>query len=178
MTQSTTGTTLTTITTVFGTISKSIPMTITTTMPAKIMETSFREPTVKTMTTMATMPTSMRTVSSKQFGTAVLCRKASENHHFTTSTTTTMVCPMPKTRTTITMVFWTSTKNSSRDVSGAKKALHSITTMTESWIGQMMTGTATASQTPSNLQSASPHHSTTTTMVPVTTSTMTTMKTA
>ena len=94
-----------------------------------------------------------------------------------TLTTITTVFQMPKTPMTITTVFSMSTKNFSLVASGAKKNLHSITTMMELSIGQTMIGMATVFQTTSNLQSASHKRSITTTTAPEMTLTKMTTKT-
>ena len=172
-----TGTMSMTTTTVSGITLKSIPMTTMTTMQIKRMATSSVEQTVRTTMTMAMMLTSMKTDSSKQFGTKESCRKASESHRCTTSTTITTVSQTQKTPMTITTVSSMLIKHFSQVASGVKKNPHSITTMTESSIGQTMTGMATVFRTTLNLQSASRKRSTTTMTAPETTSTKTMTKT-
>ena len=171
-----TGMTSTTTTTEFGITSKSIPTMITTTTQAKKMVTSSAVQTVLTMMMTATMRTSTKTVSSKQFGTKESCPKASANHHFTTWTMTTMVSQMQKIPMMITTVSSMLTKPCSRVVSGAKKSPHSITITMELLTGLTMIGMPTVFQTTLNLPSASLLHSITTTTEPVTTSIRTTTK--
>ena len=131
-----------------------------------------------TTTMTATMPTSMKTGSSKQFGTVESCRKVYANPPFMTWTTTTMVSQTLKIPTTTTTVFSTSTKLCFPDASGAKKNHRLITTTMVSSTGQTTIGTLMASPTLLNCSSALPHRLTTTTTAHETTSTKTTTKTA